>query len=225
MAIKHFLLNPTTILEMAAFTAAFLFLPWRNRLYPGAFVYYLGFVLLIEMAGFYFSSQKIPNSYLYNLLIVVQVFFFSWLFNRYQHDKKMKKIIINIVPLFLLVTVVETCYRLFNLPFTEHYNKYSKLMLVIMVLTYSFSFFVGLLKDDGLKDPLRSGKFWIVAGLFMFYLSSTPMTSFDEQVSKIKLLGNITFYTLVMGLINLILYGSWIIAFICLRKTTSSNPY
>lgn len=223
MAITNFLFNPTTIAECCALLAALLFLPRKNRLYPGVFLYYLVFVLIIEATGSMFRSLGLPNGQLYNGLLLVQGLLFSWIFGRYEQEPRMKTIIRKVIPVFLGVFIIETFYRVFNAPPEAQYNKYCKLMLVVMVLTYSFSFYVGLLKENSTKSILSEGRFWIVTGLFFFYISSTPMASFQDQISSIRLRGNISFYTLVMGCINVILYGCWIIAFLCLRKTSSNR--
>jgi hypothetical protein len=225
MAIIQFLGNPTTIMELVALVTALLFLPSKHRLYPGALLYYLLLVILVEALGFYLRTVlKMPNVYLYNGLNLVQALFFSWLFYRYQAISKTIKGMGYIVAVLIFIFAAETLFRLLNLPIREHYNKYFRILLGLVVVTCSLRFYFSLLRDDSVRNPLAEGKFWIVTGLFFFYLCSTPMSSLEEQVAKIKLSGNISFYTLVMGCINVILYGCWVIAFICLRKNQLSRP-
>jgi hypothetical protein len=223
MAITDFLFNPTTITELVALIAAMLLLPAKNKYYPGAFLYYLVFVLVIEISGFYFRSLKIPNAYLYNILNLVQALFFTWIFMLYRRQQKAVKEARIIAAVLLTAFAAETLYRLLNLPVQEHYNKYFRILLAVVVVSFSLVFYARLLREDTIINPLTLGRFWIVTGLFCFYLCSTPMSSLEEQVAKIKLSGNLTFYTLVMGCINVVLYGSWVIAFICLRKKPSSK--
>ncbi len=224
MAITDFLFNPTTIIELIALAAALLFLPRKQTLYPGVFVYYLLLVVIIEFLGFYFRTVlKTPNAYLYNGLNIVQATFFCYLLSMYQLGSKKGNLIKYIWYALLLVFVLESAFRISSLPVQEHYNRYFRILFGAAVVVLSLRFYMNLLKEDSLTNPLKEGRFWISTGLFFYYLCSTPMFSLDVQVAKIKLSGNISFYTLVMACINVILYGCWVIAFICLKKDQSSK--
>lgn len=223
MALTEFLFNPTTLMELSAVTAAFLLLPRQG--YPGAFLYYLLLVLLIEALGFFFRTQlQMPNAYLYNVLNLVQSFFFFWLFIAFTPPSKGKAVLRWLPAFFATWFCIETLARVVTMTVSDHYNKYFRILLAIMVVTMSLRFYFALLREDSIRNPLAESRFWIVTGLFFFYLCSTPISSLEEQVAKIKLSGNLSFYTLVMGCINVVLYGSWIIAFLCLRKEQSSKP-
>lgn len=222
MAITDFVYNPTTIAEVLALAAAIIFLPVRKAGYPGLFVYYLLAVVLIEASGFYLRTVvKVPNTQLYNFLMLVQAMFFCYVFYRYHTSRSTRRWIAGSLVLFLVFFVAETIYR--SGDSLNNYNRYCRIILGIQVIVFSCSFYFALLRDDSVRQLLLSGSFWIVTGLFFYYLCSTPMFTFYKEISKIKLSGSVSFYNLVMGCINAILYGSWIIAFICIRKNLSSN--
>jgi hypothetical protein len=218
MAITDFLTNPVTIAELAALTAACFFLFSVKAGYWRLFILFCVVVLLAELTGFYMRTVLVrPNHVVYNLLMLAQVAFFLFLFYRFHQSVKMKKIILAAAVIFVLVFLTESIVYAF-----AAYNKYSRQYLSLMIVLFSCTFYFTLLQNDKVKNPLSHPAFWIVTGLFFYYFGSIVMFAFIEKVSKIKLSGNLSFYTLVMGCLSFILYGSWIIGFLWKKKQLQS---
>ncbi|MEJ8818777.1 hypothetical protein [Lacibacter sp. H407] len=219
MAITDFLTNPVTIAELLALVGACVFLLSEKAGYWRLFILFCVVLLLAELTGFYMRTVMVKSNHaVYNLLMPVQVAFFLFLFYRFHQSKKLKKMIVAAAVLFLLFYFTESIVHAF-----AAYNKYSRQYLSLVIVLFSCTFYFTLLQNDEVKNPLSHPAFWIVTGLFFYYFGSIVMFAFYEQVSKIKLAGNLSFYTLVIGYLSFILYGSWIIGFIWKKKQLRSS--
>ncbi len=218
MAISDFLLNPTTLAELAAFVAATLLLLQYKNGYWRFFIIYCGVLLLCELGGFYLRTVVVkPNHVLYNLLMLLQAVFFLYLLRRFHFLPKLKKYIGIATIVFLLLYVTESVVHLF-----DAYNKISRQFLALEIVLFCCTFYFTLLQNDRVKNPLTYPPFWIVTGLFVYYFGTFVIFVFYNEVSKIKLTGSLSFYTIIIGSLSAILYGCWIIGFIWKRKQLQS---
>ena len=219
MAITDFLINPTTIAELAALLAAVLFLFSKKADYWRLFVLYCAVLLLAEFAGFYMRTVlEQPNNVIYNLLMLLQAAFFLYLMYRFHQSVQVRKAIGIAGLLFLLLYISESVLQEFSA-----YNKYIRQYLALAIVFFSCTFYFTLLKNDEVKSLLSYPAFWIVTGLFVYYFGTVVMFAFFDDVSKLKRSGNSYFYTIVMGCLSFILYGSWIIGFIWKKKQLESS--
>jgi len=214
MAIIQFLSNPTNAAELIALVAALFILLNKKAGYWSFCIPYLLITILIEAAGYYFRVElKKPNYAFYNFFMIIQLLFFAFLFYKFHQSKKIKQWVPVFVITFILFFISEGIINSF-----ASYNKYSRQFLSVFIVFFSCIFYFSILRDDTIKSPVKYPPFWIVTGLFFFYFGSIAMFAFYDKVSQIKLSGNLSFYTLVMGCLSCILYGSWIIGFICKKK-------
>jgi hypothetical protein len=214
MAITQFLTNPTNAAELIALGFALFSLRGKHSGYWRYFILYLLFLILLEGTGFYYRAiLKEPNYPFYNFLMVVQSFYFSFLFYKFGSGREKRIWFFGCCLLFLVFFILEGAKNSFS-----EYNRYSRQFLSLLIVFFCCSFYFSILKSDSVKSPLSYPPFWIVTGLFFFYFGSAAMFALYDRVSQIKLSGNLSFYTLVMGCLSCILYGSWIIGFLCKRK-------
>ena len=199
--------------EIVSLLAALFLLRSKQKTYWILFIIFLIITLMVEGEGYYLGELKKTNHAYYNFLMIVQVLFYSLLFFKFQESEKTKLWPLIALSIFIIFFTAEGLLVSFS-----KYNGYSRMLLSCIVVFLSCTFYFSLIKDDRIKTPLKHPPFWIVTGLFFYYFGSLPMFAFIKQVSQIKLGGNISFYTLVMGCLSCILYGSWIIGFICRKK-------
>lgn len=219
MAITNFLTNPITIAELLALSAACFFLSSKRAGYWRLFIVFCILVLAAELTGFYMRTVMVqPNHVVYNLLMLLQTAFFLYLLREFHAAEHWRKYIVFAGLGFLLLYISESVINEF-----AAYNKYSRQCLSLMIVLFSCTFYFKLLQNDEVKNPLSYPAFWIVTGLFFYYFGSIVMFAFFDYVSKIKLSGKLSFYTLVMGCLSFVLYGSWIIGFIWKKKQLQSS--
>lgn len=218
MAISDFLTNPTTLAEMAALLAATLLVLAKKAGYWRFFAVYCAVLLLSEFGGFYLRTVLVkPNHVLYNLLMLLQAGFFLYLLHRFHVSKKIRQLIGITALAFTLLYLTESLIHAF-----DAYNKYSRQFLALAVVLFSCTFYGTLLQNDRVKNPLSYPAFWVVTGLFVYYFGTFVIFVFYNEVAKIKLTGNLSFYTIIIGSLSVILYGSWIIGFIWKKKQLRS---
>ncbi len=219
MAINDFLTNPVTIAELAALAVACYFLLTKKAGYWRLFALYAAVLLLAEFAGFYMRTElRQPNHVVYNLLMLLQCAFFLYLLHAFHQSLRIRKFIVVASVVFLGLFLLESVIHQF-----DAYNKYSRQYLALALVFFSCTFYFTLLKNDKVKSPLSYPAFWIVTGLFVYYFGTVVMFAFFDDVSKLKRTGNLYFYTIVMGSLSFILYGSWIIGFIWKGKQLQSS--
>jgi hypothetical protein len=81
------------------------------------------------------------------------------------------------------------------------------------VLVLTISYFKELLNTESITSFAKSQKFWIVTGLFCFYIGLLPLLIFH---SSLDYGGN--FYRIVITVLNAVLYGCIFKSFLCLEK-------
>ena len=219
MAIIQFLSNPSNAAEVIALVIALLTLTGKRAGYWSLFILYLAITIAVEITGFYYRTVLVkPNYPFYNFFMIAQVLFFAFLFYKYHESRTIRLLVVVVLAIFLVFFISEGAINHF-----KAYNKYSRQFLSLFVVLFSCTFYFSLLRSDSVRNPVSYPPFWIVTGLFFFYFGSVAMFALYEKVSKIKLSGSLSFYTLVMGCLSCILYGSWIIGFIWRRKQVPSS--
>ena len=213
MAIINFF-NAAVCAELLALITALLFITLRGVSWWQLFILYLLLVMGVELGGYYVGIiLKKPNYVFYHFLMMVQVGFFSFLFYRFLPIAKVRQWIwllsLTFVNFFMLEWLMAP-----EGAFFQYSRQYESFLVVI----FSCIFYFSILKNDQVFNPLTHPPFWIITGLFFYYFGSAAMFAFSDAVSRIKFTGNLTFYNVVMGTLSCILYGCWIIAFICRKK-------
>ena len=214
----QFFTNPAIIAEMIALVAATLAFFRLKDGYWGLFIPYMFIVLAVETSGYLFRINKLPNYILYNGLLALQLVFFTYLFTKFFDPEKFRRSLLIAGGVFIIMFLAEST----SLGFAS-YNRISRLAFSWYIVFWSLLFYFELLRNDRIFAPIRYAPFWTITGLFFFYFGTAVMFSFQDVVSKIKLTGNISFYTLVMSCLSCILYGCWIIGFICQKIPTPSS--
>lgn len=206
----------TILLELLTLLVALFFLPRTKSKFNLLFIAYLIVVIIIEVAGVYIAEKlQQKNHFLFNLLMFVQAGFFTLLLYRVFRSDVNKKMAVALWILFLIVYF----FQIIGLGFTTYF-KISRVFLSVLVVFQCLNFYFSLLRNDEIVSPLTYGPFWIVTGLFFFYFGSVSVFAFADAISSIRLAGQTNFYKLIMSALSTILYGSWSVGFICLRKQT-----
>jgi hypothetical protein len=221
MAIIKFLSNPSNLAEVLVLATGIFTLANKRFGYWRLFLFYLSVTIAVEAMGFYlhFFLDK-PNYQIYNIFLIVQAIFFSFLFSRFQETRKMKVAVLAGLAFFMLFLLGEQASILISTTPPKHHGYLwnTRIVLSVLVTVYAGFFYFSVLRSDSIRNPLKYPPFWIITGLFFYYFGSLPMFAFYEWVARIKLSGDLSFYSLVMGCLSCILYGTWIIGFIWRRK-------
>lgn len=211
MAIKFFS-NPSQIAEFIAFLFSLLLLFNKKNGYWRWFALFLGFTVFIEAISSYYRYVLVKSNHpFFNILMVVELLFYAFLFYKFSSNKKTHLVLLVAVSLMLIAFLAEDFVKSIAL-----YHSVFRELLSLFVVIFCCVFYLQLFKNDEVLNPLLNPPFWIITGMFVYYFGSAVMFAFREQGVQIR--ANQAFYNLIIGCLNCIFYGSWVIAFIQCRK-------
>ena len=223
MAVTEFLKDPITIVEVTALVMSLFTLASKKAGYWSLFIFYLIITVTAETIGYYFHEIQQSNYSVYHVFNLIQIFFFSFFFYRFQKNEEVKYWLFIGIEIFILGFMIEGMFLSFTknkTAFVSNYNLYSRMFLSVFVTFFCCNFYFSIIKDNTILRPVKYAPFWIITGLFFYYFGSLPLFAFYKFVAPIKLKSLVPpyFWTLVMGTLSVILYGSWIIGFICKKR-------
>lgn len=137
----------------------------------------LGIVVIVafyEILAAVFSSQRIVNNWVYNLFNShIATILFLLLIRTFLKRKSHKKIVSNLIVIFLLISLF------LHLTGISHYNdagEYLSFLNSVMILSCCGLYFFELITLDEFLDinPLREFGFWATT-VILFYISSSFM--------------------------------------------------
>lgn len=219
-------LTVNTCIELVCFIIALFYLNKKAGSAWQAMILFLFIICVTELFGIYFKIQylkdvvhNLPNSWLYNLLLICQILFISFHFNyllrRYTDSKLLIWAGIS------LLTIVYG-YELFEHGFFK-YNILTYTVMSVVFIGFSLYYYYNLLKDNEYVDLRLSPDFWWVTGALFFYFGSIICSLFYYKLSKVIITEKhyLTYY--IYNALNIILYSCWSYAFIC-KKWQTSKP-
>jgi hypothetical protein len=201
-----------------------LFIKKRNKL----LLYFIPFLFLtiaVECTGAWFVSRSIRNYWIYNVFTTIEFVFYSYLF--YLHLKKtvFKKIVVWFIPVFVLLVILNI---LFKQGFNKTFNTYTFLLGSFFIVIFCCCYFYESVLPENIDQQLsKQPFFWISSGLLIFYLGSVIINALFEYLRSNDLQAQgVKIYGIINHSLNVILYGSFCIAFFLCRnnKKISSLP-
>jgi hypothetical protein len=161
------------------------------------------------------TKHNLPNIWLYNLLLIVQVAFYNIIFAALLNKKIYRNPILFIfLPILFGFYVYEiSVHGLFE------YNELTNSIFSTEIVLCSLVFYYDLFKSD-LNIKLGSySDFWFVTGILFFFFGSTVLNLFYGIIKQI-LPNNKHFVGYIYNALNILLYGFWSYSFICKRWLT-----
>ena len=209
--------NVTVIAEWCSFIASVLILNKRTTFWR-LFIILLFLVICTETTGWYmYNIWGIKENALpFNILMLLSNAFFIWVLSTARALQKVKKQLMICGLFFLLFGLINLLF--FQGP--KMYNSFSESLGDIMIALICCYFIFTLLKANEHIDLLRFDYFWLATGLLFYCLGSALLYPFSYLLNNYYEDTKINVGEYINYALNLILYSSLIIAFICRRKTT-----
>ncbi|MDB5198741.1 MAG: hypothetical protein JWO92_704 [Chitinophagaceae bacterium] len=209
--------NITIIAEWICFIAALILLHKKTKVWR-LFILLLFLTLCAETTGWYMRTRhhQFHNALPFNFLMIISTTFLIWFFTKAASLQKMKKVLNYLNYFFILFAVI----NLFFFQGFWKYNSFSETLGDIMLAIICCYFFYTLLTEKNYVDLLRLDYFWLATGIFFSALGSALLYQFSGVLRDYYLRSKIDIGTYINYSLNLILYISLIIAFICRWKTT-----
>ncbi len=207
-------LNITVIAEWCAFIAAMVLLdkPTGNwRFFKPVIL----LTIILDAAGwgiaYFFKTKNAPP---YNIILLINTLFFIWIFSLQMQPVK------NLV--YLLLSFFTSAW-LFNFFFYQGiytYNSYTELLSNIILAFLSCYMLYTLLTQENYVSLTASEYFWLSLGVLFSALGSMLLYLFLDILQAYNDKTGINVYGYINYTLNVILYGSLIIAFVCRKKST-----
>jgi hypothetical protein len=208
--------NITVIAEWLALTASLFFLNKKTGIWR-YFTPFLALTITVETTGWYthyFLNKS--NNWIFNILLIISVSFFLWIFTYAEPIKAKRKTFYIIIAFF-------TAIAFMNLAFFEGfgmYDLYTEVLGDIILAIVSCYFLFTILKEEEYRNLFRYEYFWLANGLLFYSLSSTVLYLFLNELRTFTKETGIAIYIYLNGGLNVLFYSSLSIAFICKYRAT-----
>lgn len=192
--------------QIAAFVFAIVMWPKYKNTTQRNFIYFLGFVLVIECFGYLLPIlYGVKSGYVYNVYTILSgLFLLTW----FKSILQTKKLVI----VFIFVFITSIGYSLFFQAFSVLW-KIPLVVLAITILICSTVFFSDLLTKNEVVNFKTDQKFWIVTGCLVFYISYLPLVLLQKYFGLSGI-----YYRIPITISIILMFGFIIKSFLCLKK-------
>jgi len=210
------LFNLTVILEWITFITTIFLLDRKTGIW-WLFIFFMLFTICTETAGWYIIHilKKQNNHWLYNIYNIIANVFCIRIVANVSQLKSLQKKIFSAIYLFVLLAVINIIVQVY-----WGFNDYSEELGNIVSVIICCIFFYKVLNDNEHIDLIRNEYFWYASGLFFDSLGSTVVDLLYKTLLKIHEQTGIHVFRYTMNALNVVYYGTLIIAFVCRRKNT-----
>lgn len=202
--------------EWFCLAVAFLYLDHPSKTFWGIIKVYLVVTVAVESCCYYLAwiASGVNNQWIYNLFIPVEYTFTFWIISRIISYKTAYQAAVLGVCLFYGMYLTEWSL---NGTLALYLDKTSLLGSVIVILL-SLLYFYRLFQDHEYTDLLKEPGFWFISGCFLFYTTNVSVDTYFDQLVRIRIRNSISLRYLIVNVLNIILYSSWMKAIICLKN-------
>ena len=194
-----------------------------NSLKNSELKYFLPFLFLtlsVESIGFWLVTRGVRNYLMFNLFTAFEFIFYTFLFYKHLRKPIFKKFTLAFIPTYLLAVA----YNLFFIQGLNNFHTYTFLLGSFFIVVFCCLFFYESVLPEHLDNQLTLQPFfWVCTGLLLFYLGSVIINalfeylrSFDMQEEGKRI------YGIINQSLNVVLYSSFIFAFILCRKNNKT---
>lgn len=207
MDTKQILLDlPMQISWLAALIAAIRYWPLYKNSTQRLFLFFLIYVVINESVALVLRILEMSSVFIYNIYMIISFSFYLYWFGLVLRNKKMANLFLSLFIITVLFSFIFESFweSLSSLPFTVG---------TVLVLLCVGSYFLEIIGKTKTIILQRSQKFWIITGLLIFNVGFLPLVFLQKELDTLGMA-----YSIVMTLLNVLLYGCYIIGFLCLRK-------
>jgi uncharacterized membrane protein YhaH (DUF805 family) len=184
-----------------------------SDIYLRLFPYFLFIVAILLGIVSYKASREINNTHLFNLLTIIQCCFYFFLLYRIIRHPIARKIALHLMWIYPLVAYMNIL--LLQVPDTFHTITFALggLLVVALCVFYFFELFLRPQTVSLTRNP----DFWICSGLLFYFSCSFPIYGMANNLSRMPRFIIVNFNA-ILNLLDILLYTSFVIAFLCRLK-------
>lgn len=189
----------------------------ENVSYLRLFTPFLLVTTIVEIIGVYMEVRRQNNTILYNLFSIVEFLFYFFVLHGIIQSKLAKRVIFHISWIYVLLVAGNMIFV--QKIFVFHTMTYS--LGCLLTAAVSIYYFLELFQLPHSVNLARQPAFWICSGLLFYYACSFPLFAFANFISSWPYVIVKNLETLI-NVLNILLYSSFTIAFLCRVKTRKS---
>lgn len=166
------------------------------------------------------SAMNTINNIFFNNLVQMFVLSFQlYLLREIVRGRKAKKVFLYFLLTYLLLSLA----NFFLVQKTSVFNTLTYSLGSLLIVSACIYYFWELFQSRSFVNLVRQPSFWICSGLLFYYVCSFPLTSL---LNFIHALPNVILQNLfiIFLFLNIFLYLSFTIAFLCRLKIRKSMP-
>ncbi len=196
---------------------------FKNLLKHPFYIYFIPFLAITCIVEIYaIGKDRALKDILYNYFFAFEFFFYSFIFYQNLQLPNLKRLVKILFFIYIIAFIVN---QLFGQGFYE-YNRYTYILgSFIMVTFVCFFFYEAILPNTLHTNLLQKPIFWVATGLLFFYLGTVIIHAMIQFLTNGPLKKQaIPIFQSIVHSLNIILYGSFSLAFILCRHKKTSSP-
>ena len=182
------------------------------------FPFFLAISFIIQTIGSYMARHGMHNVGLYAFNVPFEFTFYLYTLYLIVQYKVAKKVVIGLIILFLVLAAINLLF----IQTAKVFNTMTYALGCLLVVAVSIYYFYELFQ---LPEPVNVAKlpgFWICAGLVFYHACSFPIFGLLNFMHSAPLIIRENL-GLIIDLLNVFLYSSFTIAFLCRIRARNST--
>lgn len=177
---------------------------WKHirKEYLRWFLPYLFFIVLVELAGWYFQvMKKVDISWLFNVSVPVEYLFYTCIFLASVRLKWIRRLMIAFIILFTGYVLWYTIFR--------NVMKFNNIYLLtgsFTMIIWCILFFYDSYQETEVKPLFTAPMFWITIGVFLFNAGEFSYDLLSIFIAKNNLDPNVILFWKINRKLNILLY-------------------
>jgi hypothetical protein len=207
------------LIGLAFFVSLAVFAQDHTDIYLKLFPFFLLLTDIVICITFYLYEHHDTTTVLLNFFTSFEFCFYFFVLYRIINRKLAKRIIFYILCIYPLIALI----NIFFVQGIRSFHSVTYALGCFLVVTICVYYFLELFQLDHSVRLSRQPAFWICSGLLFFYACSFPIFGLANFISALPyvIIKNLS---TIIDLLNIFLYSSFTIAFLCrlrIRKSMS----
>ena len=183
------------------------------------FIPMLIIIVFAETLGWYFRYfLRQSNAWIFNLNMIITICFVLWMLSNAPMPTAVQKIIRILAGIFVVEAIINLLLGEGFWRYNEHTETIGNIIQVIACCTLLYYF----IKIEAYNNFLTSEYFWLANGILFSAMGGAILYRFPIALANVQKHTGINIFGILNNMLNALLYGSLIIAFICRQKNTKS---
>ena len=189
----------------------------KDQRYLRVFPFFLLLTILVEIISQYLMSQGKRPTILYSFFTSFEFVFYVYILREIIQSKRMKKYILIALWIFVLALFINFLF----LQKTYLFSSLTYSVGCLLIAVGCIYFFYELFQQPHSVNLVRLPAFWICSGLLFYYTCTFPIYGILNFIRNAPNFIKVNVQWIII-LLNVFLYSSFTIAFLCRLRTRKS---